>query len=118
MSFITADFEPRAIRGVSGVYATPCWVIPNVACVLQITLLNVNETPVELNNCKHLGVLLTSNEAICTVDSLEGDNVSNITNNITHGDLSAEDKTSLFSFISKYQGIFPVNPKKATLVKT
>ena len=61
MSLITADFEPATIKGVSGVYATPCRVIPNIAGVFQITLINVNEIPVELNSRKPLGVLLTSN---------------------------------------------------------
>ena len=117
MSLITADFEPATLKGVTGVYATPCRVIPNIAGVFQITLINVNELPVELNNRKHMGVLLTSNETICTVDSVDGESASNLTTNITHGDLSAENKRSLLSLISKYQSIFATDPKKPSLVK-
>ena len=117
MSLITADFEPAVIKGVSGVYATLCRVIPNITGVFQITLINFNETAVQLHNRKHLGVLLTSNETICTADSVEDDNASHIANNIIHGDLSEGNRTSLLSLISKYQSIFAANPKKPTLVK-
>ena len=53
-SLIIADLELAAIEEVSGMYTTPCQVFPNVADVFQITLINVNEIPVELNNRKHL----------------------------------------------------------------
>ena len=63
MSLITADFKPATIKAVSGVYATPCQIIPNVAGVFQVTLLNVNNNPVELK-------LVTSNKTICTIASV------------------------------------------------
>ena len=72
----------------------------------------------QLHNHKHLGVLLPSNETICTADSVEGDNASQIANNITHCDLSEGNRASLLSLISKYQSIFAASPKKPTLVKT
>ena len=56
----------------------------------------------QLNNRKHLGVLLTSNETICTADSVEGKNTSHIANNITHGDLSVENRTSLLSLKASF----------------
>ena len=96
---------------------TPSRVIPNIRGVFLITLINVDKTAVQLNNCKRLGVLLTSNETICTADSVEGDNASHIANNITHGDLSEGNRASLLSLISKCQSIFAANPKKPTLVK-
>ena len=117
MSLITADFEPATIKGVSGVYATPCRIIPNVAGVFQVTLLNVSNNPVELNSRKHIGKLVTSNKTICTIDSVGSEQSSITTANVTHGDLSADEKTSLLSLISKYNNIFAENPKKPTLVK-
>ena len=70
-----------------------------------------------MNNRKQIGVLLPSNETICTVDSVEGESASNLTTNITHGDLSAENKRSLLSLMSKYQSIFATDPKKPSLMK-
>ncbi len=43
LSLITADFEPKPIVGVMGVYDTRCRVIPELDGVFQITLLNVKQ---------------------------------------------------------------------------
>ena len=110
MSLITANFEP-AIKGVSGVYVTPCRIISNVAGVFQVTLLNVNNDPVELNSRKLIRKLVTSNKTICTIDSVESEHFLITTANVTHCDLSADEKTSLLSLISKYNNIFAENPK-------
>ena len=63
-SLITADFEPVAIGGASGVYATRCCIIPDLDGIFNITLLNVNEHPISLGYGKHIGNLIPSDETI------------------------------------------------------
>ena len=56
-SLITADFEPKPIIGIGGVYATCCRIVPDLEGVFQVPLLNVNNDKVKLNSRKFIGTL-------------------------------------------------------------
>ncbi len=52
---LTADFEPAPIRGISGVYATNCRIIPDLNGIFQISMLNVTNQPVSLYTRTRVG---------------------------------------------------------------
>ena len=64
VALTTVDFEPTEIRGVSGVYATRCRVIPNIEGVFFITMLNVNTETVELDARKFIGFINDVSETV------------------------------------------------------
>ena len=118
VSLITADFEPKPLSGIMGVYATRCRVIPDLDGVFQITLLNVNNDKVTVHSRKFVGNLTMVNETVSKIDSNENKNQTSPQSNIIHGkDISDNEKAQLRALISKYGDIFASNPRKPTPVR-
>ena len=118
LSLITADFEPKPLGGVMGVYATRCRVIPDLDGVFQISLLNVNNDEVTVNSRKFIGNLTMVNETVSKIDSQEDENLSIPQSSVNHGNnISDDEKDQLRALISKYGGIFASNPRKPTPVR-
>ena len=118
LSLITADFEPKPLGGVMGVYATRCRVIPDLDRVFQISLLNVNNDEVTVNSRKFIGNLTMVNETVSKIDSQEDENLSIPQSSVNHGNnISDDEKDQLRALISKYGGIFASNPRKPTPVR-
>ena len=118
LSLITADFEPKPLGGVMGVYATRCRVIPDLDGVFKISLLNINNDEVTVNSRKFVGNLTMANETVSKIDSQEGENLSIPQSSVNHGNnISDDEKDQLRALISKYGGIFASNPRKPTPVR-
>ncbi len=118
LSLITADFEPKPLGGVMGVYATRCRVIPDVDGVFQISLLNVTNDKVTVHSRKFVGNLTKVNEAVSQIDLIEDENPTSHQFDIVHGnDISDNERDQLKALISKYGEVFASNPKKPTPVR-
>ena len=116
-SLITADFEPVAIGGASGVYATRCHIIPDLDGIFNITLLNVNEHPISLGSRKHIGNLIPSDETIPQQDFAVI--TEQFARDVRCGEsLLPNEKERLFSLLDTYKDIFAANPKKPSHVTT
>ena len=118
LSLVTADFEPISLRSIPGVYATKCRIIPDVEGVFQITLLNVNDSPIDLYARKCVGNLVSSRIASLQQEPSTSKDQINPAKNLNHGEhLTTDQQFRLKTLITEYSDIFASNPKKPALVK-
>ena len=118
LSLVTADFEPISLRSIPGVYATKCRIIPDVEGVFQITLLNVNDSLIDLYARKCVGNLVGSRIASLQQEPSTSKDQINPAKNLNHGEhLTTDQQFRLEMLITEYSDIFASNPKKPALVK-
>ena len=118
LSLITADFEPKPLMGVSGVYATSCMIIPDLDVIFQISLLNVNNDKVTINSRKFIGAVSIVKGNVATSEPAKVEKPSSSKLNIIHGNaISEKEEDQLRALISQYGDIFAVNPRKPTPVR-
>ena len=115
LSLITADFEPKPIIGIGGVYATCCRIAPDLEGVFQVTLLHVNNDKVTLNSRKFIGTVSMIKETVPKIKREKIEKTSGSKLSINHGNaLSEKEQEQLRASISQYEDIFAANPRKPT----
>ena len=118
LSLITADFEPKPIIGIGGVYATCCRIVPDLEGVFQVTLLNVNNDQVALNSRKLIGTVSMVKETVLKLKPEKVEKTSGSKLSINHGNaLTEKEQDQLRALISQYEDIFAANPRKPTPVR-
>ncbi len=118
MSLLTADFEPANIPGTQGVYATRCRIVPDIEGIFQITMLNINESPIVLTPRKIVGRLSIPTRVVAHVTPDNDTHNQEFVENIVHGDhLSPDQKNQLISVLNEFKEVFATNPKKPSIVK-
>ena len=118
LSLVTADFEPIGSPVIPGIYLTKCRVMPDLDGIFQITVLNVNENPVDLYPRKCMGRLLSVKTTASNASQPFVNNPTNCTDSIAFGDnLTDDQRRQLETLINDYQDVFANNPKKPSLVK-
>ena len=118
LSLITADFEPKPIIGIGGVYATCCRIVPDLEGVFQVTLLNVNNDKVALNSRKLIGTVSMVKETVLKSKPEKVEKTSGSKLSINHGNaLTEKEQDQLRALISQYEDIFAANPRKPTPVR-
>ena len=116
---LTADFEPKPIHGLSGVYATDCRITPDIHGNFCISVLNVTNSPVLLHSRQCIGTLTSLNGTIHQVTSHSEPQWEGFATNITMGPcLSANEQNRLRHLVADYSRIFAANPRKPTVVTT
>ena len=106
-AFLEGDFDPSAIAGIMGIYASRTRVIPNSVGVFTIRLLTVSAEDMILTARKPVGILHAAAMTSITPGPAKSNPLFDC-----GSQLSEEEKTQLISLISNYQDIFAQNPKK------
>ena len=107
LASVTADFEPKKIRGVQGFYASRARIIPNMDGVFQIALLNVGESDVRISGRKFMGMIHP------VVDDERNVNVTAKLQEIKYGDnLTQAQRNELEELIKRNKDVFAADPKK------
>ena len=117
LALITADFEPTAVPSKPGIYPTYCRVIPNIEGVFYISLLNVTDVPIDLDEGQHIGHLTTILNSISVVQPTNSAPPVNSDQIVFGTQLSSAEKRQISSLIFKYQDVFASNPKKPNRVR-
>ena len=118
LSLITADFEPKAIIGIGGVYATCYRIVPDLEGVFQVTLFNVNNDKVALNSRKLIGTVSMVKETVPKIKPEKVEKTPGSKLSINHGNaLMEKEQDQLRALISQYEDIFAANPRKPTPVR-
>ena len=103
---LTADFEPKSIHGISGVYATDCRVIPDIEGKFHIPMLNVTSQPVFLHSRLCNGTLISLNNTLHQVSSHSEPHSEGSTPDITMEPCpSAIEQNLLCSLVAEYSHI-------------
>ena len=118
LAFLPADFEPRKVPGVEGLYVSKAKVVPNVFGEIYISVLNVTEKDIELFPRTRIGRLTEPSEIIRWIDEMEPTDVGVVDKIIVADSLELEQKKEVESLLKEYADIFASNPKKPKRVNT